>query len=67
MSHLAGSSYSSVSSDSQGGSQKLNIPKYDSYNNSSLQANRDGNGFYNYGSGNYGNREDDRGHRQDYF
>lgn len=63
MSHLAGT----TSYNSEGLSQKANIPKYESFNSKSFETAKEDNSYYNYGSGNYGDREDDHHHRSDYF
>lgn len=64
MSHLSG-----TPAYSPGAPTGSTAPKYESYNSETFGKGDSGNNkeFYNYGHGNYGDREDDRHHRDDYF
>lgn len=64
MSHLSGtSSFSSAASTIN------HTPKYDSYSSETFakKDNSDNKEFYNYGHGNYGDRDYDRHHPQNYY
>jgi hypothetical protein len=61
MSHVSGtSSFSS----GEGGPQTT-LPKYESYDSKAFVTNEDNRAFYNYGYGNYGDREEDEQHHQE--
>jgi len=62
MSHMAG-----TTSFTSEGKPLANAPKYESYNSKAFVKNEDNKGFYNYGSGNYGDREEDAQHQKDIF
>lgn len=55
MSHLSGTS----NYNSEGLNQAINIPKYESFNSQSFNTANiaEDKGYYNYGSGNYGDRQ----------
>jgi hypothetical protein len=64
MSHLSGTTNYTT-----GAPTTSTAPKYESYNSQTFgKAETDNNKeFYNYGHGNYGDREYDKHHRDDYF
>jgi hypothetical protein len=65
MSHLSGTtSYNSAAP-----AVPNNTPKYESYNSDTFgkKDNNDNREFYNYGHGNYGDRDYDRHHPQNYY
>lgn len=66
MSHLTGGSTYSSGSD-RGSTSGTQIPKYESYSNETYQGAKEAHGYYNYGKGNYGDRDDDKKYDHDYF
>lgn len=59
MSQMAGTS----SYNSEGGAKNVTAPKYQSISSKSLPKDGDA-GFYNYGSGNYGDRQEEAAHQK---